>query len=153
WSAAGRGRAAPGLSPLYTADGRLCAPVCVARAAEAANPARPPDDPLAHRLPAAGALCHRRPALGRSNDAGISQSPGRSRPYRPHPGTVDLSPRLPPTRDGAVAPHAGDAVTLAAAPGRRADQAGGTRQGAARRGRRADRGPAPRAPPVFGGSG
>src|SRR5262249_50413776 len=92
WSAAGRGRATPGRSPLYTPDGRLCATVCVARAAEAANPAYPSNDSLAYRLPAAGALCRGRPALGRSNNAGISQSPGRSRPYRPHPGTVDLSP-------------------------------------------------------------
>ena len=36
-------------------------------------------------------LRHGRPALGRSDHAGIPHSPGRSRPYRPCPGAVDLS--------------------------------------------------------------
>src|SRR5262249_1097122 len=96
WPATGRGRAAPGRAPLPAADSRLCAPGRGARAAEAANPARPPDDPLAHRLPAARALCHGRLALGRSDHAGISQPSGRSRPHGPRPGAVHLSPRLPP---------------------------------------------------------
>ena len=55
----------------------------VARAAEAADAACPPDDPAAHCRAAAGALCHGRPALGRSVHAGVAQPPGRSRPHRP----------------------------------------------------------------------
>src|SRR4029450_8727008 len=95
-------------------------------------------DPLATRFPAADDLCHRRPALGRSNDAGISQSPGRSRPDGPYPGTMDLSPRLPPTLDGALAPHPGDAVTLATAPGRAGPESGGHRPDMSGPGRLAD---------------
>src|SRR5436309_14237903 len=91
WPAVGRGRAAPGLSPLDTTDGRLCSPGRVARAAEAANPARSPDDPATPGSAAAGALCYGRLALGRSDHAGISQPPGRSRPDGPRPGAVDLS--------------------------------------------------------------
>ncbi len=70
----------------------LCPSYDISRAAEAADPACPPDDLAAHRRTAAGALCHGRPALGRSDHAGIAQPPGRSRPHRPHPGAVDLSP-------------------------------------------------------------
>ena len=62
----------------------------VSRAAEAADPACPPDSHVAHCRPAADALCHGRPALGRSDHAGIPHPPGRSRPHRPHPGAVDL---------------------------------------------------------------
>ena len=40
-------------------------------AAEAEDPASPAHDPAAHCGTAAGALCHGRPALGRSNDTGI----------------------------------------------------------------------------------
>ena len=116
---------------------RLCPPDRVSRAAEAEDPARPPDDPAAHRRAAAGALRHGRPALGRSVHAGAAQPPGRSRPHRPHPGAVHLSPRLQPALDGALAPHPGDAPALAAAPGRRDDRPGGARQGAAARGGRA----------------
>src|SRR5262245_14733775 len=71
WLAVDRGRTASGRAPLPSADGRLCSPGYVARAAEAANSARSPDDPVAHRCPAARALCHGRPALGRSDYAGI----------------------------------------------------------------------------------
>ena len=110
WPAAGGGGAAVCRPPLPAADRRLCPPDLVARAAEAADPARPPDDPAAHRRPAARALCHGRPALGRSVHAGVPQPPGRSRPHRPHPGAVDLSARLQPALDGALAPHPGDAA-------------------------------------------
>ena len=77
-------------------------------------------------------LDHGRPALGRSVHAGAAQSPGRSRPHRPYPGAVDLSARLQPALDGAVAPHPGDACSLASSTGRRDDRPGGARQGAAR---------------------
>ena len=80
--------------PLPAAGRRLCPPDRVARAAEAADPARPPDDPPAHSSPATRALCHGRPALGRSVHAGVAQPPGRSRSHGPHPGAVDLSARL-----------------------------------------------------------
>ena len=103
------------------------------------NAARPPDHPAAHRRAAAGALCHGRPALGRSDHAGIPQPPGRSRPHRPHPGAVDLSARLQPPLDGALAPHAGDRDALAQPTGRGGDPPGGPRQGPAPRGGRADR--------------
>ena len=66
WPAAGGGRAPLCRPPLPAAGRRLCPPDLVARAAEAEDPARPPDDPAAHRRPAAGALRHGRPALGRS---------------------------------------------------------------------------------------
>ena len=114
---------------------RLCPPDLVARAAEAADPARPPDDPAAHCRPAARALCHGRPALGRSVHAGVAQPPGRSRPHRTHPGAVDLSARLQPTLDGALAPHPGHTAALAASPGGGDDWPGGARQGAAGGGR------------------
>ena len=119
WPATGGGRAPLCRPPLPPAARRLCPPDRVARAAEAADPARPPDDPAAHCRPAARALCHGRPALGRSVHAGVPQPPGRSRPHRPHPGAVDLSSRLQPALDGALAPHPGDAAALAASPGRR----------------------------------
>ena len=79
---------------------------------------------LAHGRAAAAALGHGRPALGRSLDAGVAQSPGRSRPDRPHPGPVHLSAGLQPALDGARASHPGDAAALAAAPGRGDDAAG-----------------------------
>ena len=63
--------------------------------------------------------------------AGTAQPPGRSRPHRPHLGAVDLSARLQPALDGALAPDPGDAAALAAAPGRRDDRPGGAWQGAA----------------------
>ena len=72
--------------------------------------------------------------------ARVAQPPGRSRPHGSYPGPAHLSSGLPPTLDGALASHADDAVTLAAAPGCRDDWSGGARQGAACRGRRADRG-------------
>ena len=53
---------------------RLCPADRVARAAEAADPARPADDPAAHCGPAARALCDGRPALGRSVHAGVSSA-------------------------------------------------------------------------------
>ena len=46
---------------------------------------------LRTRRAAAGPLCHGRPALGRSVHAGVAQSPGRSRPHRPHLHAVHLS--------------------------------------------------------------
>jgi len=67
------------------------APLPVVRATEAENAIRPSDHAAAHRGPAADALCDGRPALGRSLDAGIPQSAGRSRPYCPHPGAANLS--------------------------------------------------------------
>src|SRR5262249_1799761 len=67
--------------PFPPAAGRLCARDGVARAAEAADPACPAHHLDAHCGPAARALCHGRPALGRSVHPGVSQSPGRSRPY------------------------------------------------------------------------
>ena len=57
--------------PLAPTVRRLCPPDRIARAAEAADPASPPDHPAAHRRPAARALRHGRPALGRSLDAGV----------------------------------------------------------------------------------
>ena len=54
---------------------RLCAADHIARAAETADAARPPDDHAAHCRATAHALCHGRPALGRSDHTGISQSP------------------------------------------------------------------------------
>src|SRR5262249_32662348 len=87
-------------TPLHTADGGLCAFDHVARAAEAEDPARPPDDAAAHCGPAARALYHGRPALGGSVHAGVSQPPGRPRPYRPYPGAADLSARLQPAMEG-----------------------------------------------------
>ena len=108
--AAGGGRAALRRPPLPAAGRRLCPPDRVSRAAEAADPACPPDDPAAHRRPAAGALRHGRPALGGSVHAGVAQPPGRSRPHRPHPGALHLSARLQPALDGALAPHPGDAA-------------------------------------------
>src|SRR5262245_42750287 len=116
WLAVSRGRTAPGRAPLPAADGRLCSPGRVTRAAEAANPARSPDDILAHRHAAARALCDGRPALGRSLHARAAQPPGRSRSDSPYPGAVDLSTRLQLALDGALAPHAGDAAALAATP-------------------------------------
>src|SRR5262245_47477734 len=58
---------------LPAAGRRLCPPGPVARAAEAEDPAWPPDDPATDRRPAAGALRHGRPALGRSDHAGAAQ--------------------------------------------------------------------------------
>ena len=51
WPAAGRGRAALCRPPLPPAGSGLCPPDRVARAAEAADPASPPDDPAAHCRP------------------------------------------------------------------------------------------------------
>ena len=66
--------------PLFAALFSLPLPVRyppdgVARAAEAADVTRPPHDLLAQRHAAAGALCHGRPALGRSDDPGIAHPP------------------------------------------------------------------------------
>ena len=117
WPAAGGDRAPLGRPALAPAARGLCPPDDVSRAAEADDAARPPDHPVAHRGPAAGALCHGRPALGRSDYAGVAQPPGRSRPHRSHPGAVDLSARLQPALDGALASHPGDAAALAASTG------------------------------------
>src|SRR4029453_15405542 len=75
------------------AGGRLCPPDDVARAAEAAAPARPADAPAAPGRPAAGALGDGRPALDRSVHPGAAASPGRSSPHRPHPTTGNRVPR------------------------------------------------------------
>src|SRR5262245_55464871 len=72
WSAAGRGHAPLCRPPLPPAACGLCPLDHVARAAEAADPARPADDLPAHRRPAAHALCHGRPALGRSHYTGTA---------------------------------------------------------------------------------
>src|SRR5262249_49142265 len=136
WPAAGGGRAALYRPPLPAAGRRLCASDHVARAAEAEDPARPPDDTLAHRGPTARALRDGRPALGRSDHAGAAQPAGRPRPPRPHPGAIDLSARLPPAVDGARASHPSDPAALAAAPGGGDDGAGRPWQGPAPRGGR-----------------
>jgi class 3 adenylate cyclase len=75
WPAAGGGRAALCRPPLPAAGRRLCAPDDVTRAAEAADLAGPADDPAADRRPAAPALRDGRPALGRSDHAGVAQPP------------------------------------------------------------------------------
>ena len=52
------------------------------------------------------ALRHGRPALGRSDYAGIPQPLGRSRSHRPHPGAIDLSPDFPrPGRGARISPR------------------------------------------------
>src|SRR5262249_32258089 len=117
WPAAGRDCAPPGCPPLSAADCRVCPPNPVARPAEAEDPTSPTHDPVAYRCAAAGALCHGRPALGRSDHVRIPQSPGRSRPHVPHPGAVHLSSRLQPALDGTFAPHPDDPAALAAATG------------------------------------
>src|SRR5262245_47710455 len=117
--------------PVAPADRRLHPPAPLARAAEAADPPGLADDPAAPGGAAAGALCHGRPALGRPDDAGVSESPGRSRPDRPCPGAVDLSSGLQPALGQALASHAGDAASLTASAGGGDDRPGGTRQGVA----------------------
>src|SRR5206468_4102277 len=99
WPAAGAGRTPLCHPPLAPTDRRLRPPAPLARAAETADAPGPADNPAAPGGPAARALGHGRPALGRSDDAGVSQSPGRSRPDRPYPGAVDLSSGLPPALD------------------------------------------------------
>ena len=111
----------------------------------------PGDDPAAHRRPAARALCHGRPALGRSVHAGAAQPPGRSRPHRPHPDAVHLSAGLQPALDGAGPSHPAHGQPLAPTPGRGGDPPGGPRQGVASRGGRADRGQDRWGAPVCGG--
>src|SRR5207245_2278 len=140
WPADGGGRASlcwPALPPTAR---HLCPPDGVARAAEAADLAGPPDHLPAHRGPAAGALCHGRPALGRSDHAGAAHAPGRSRPHHPSPGALDLSTRLQPAVDGAFAPHPGNAAALTASSGGGDDGPGGTWQSPAPGGGRANRG-------------
>ena len=107
WPATGGDRAALCRPPLAPTDCRLCAPAPVSRAAEAADPARPADHHAAHRRPAAHALGHGRPALGGSVYAGAAHPPGRSRPYRPYPGAVHVSARLParPGRGARTSPR------------------------------------------------
>src|SRR4029434_788552 len=103
--------------PLAPTPGRLCPPRRVPGAAEAADPARAAHDPTAHCRPAAGALCHGRPALDRSDDAGIPHAPGRSRPHRAPPDAVNLLSRLQRALDRALAPHPSDPGALAPASG------------------------------------
>src|SRR5262249_1419494 len=129
WPATGRGRTSVRRPSLPAAECRLSSLERVSRATEAEDPAYAPDDPATHRRPAARALGHGRPALGRSDHARIAQPPRRSRAHRAHPGAVDLSSRLQPTLDGALAPHPGDAQSLATAPGGGNDRPGGTPQG------------------------
>src|SRR5262252_4104584 len=125
--ATGRGRTPLCHPPVAPAERRLHPPAPLARAAEAADPPGPADDPAAPGGAAARALCHGRPALGRSNDARVSESPGRSRPDRPCPGPVDLSSGLQPALDRAFASHPGDAASLTTSAGDGDDQSGGTR--------------------------
>ena len=120
------------LPPLAPAARGLCPPDHGARAAETADPPGPADDPVTHRRAAARALCHGRPALGRSLHAGAAQSPRGSRPHRPHPGAVHLSVGLPPALDGACPPHPGDAAPFAASSGGGDDEPCGPREGPAR---------------------
>src|SRR5262249_1709590 len=135
WPAAGGGGPPLCDPPLAPAARCLCAPDCIARAAEAADAARPPDAASPHRYTATSALGHGRPALGRSVDAGGAQSPGRSTPRRLPPGGVDLSAGFQPTVDGAHAPHPGDAAALGATGGDRDDWPSGAWQGPPSRGR------------------
>src|SRR5207244_11906141 len=72
WLAAGGDGAPPGLPPFPPTDRGVCPPDHVAGAAEAAAPARPPDDPAAHCRAPARALRHGRPALDRSLHAGFA---------------------------------------------------------------------------------
>src|SRR5262249_56789228 len=77
-SAAGRGRPPLCGAPLPAAAGRLCSPVHVTRAAEAAHLSCAPDAPLMHGLSAAAPPGHGRPALGRPFDPRVAQSAGGS---------------------------------------------------------------------------
>src|SRR2546425_12331860 len=74
--AAGRDRAPLRRPPLPAAGRGLYPPDRLARAAEAEDPARPPDHRTAHCRPAARALRHGRPALGGPLDAGVPDPPG-----------------------------------------------------------------------------
>src|SRR5262249_31191222 len=130
WLPAGGGRASVYRPSLHTPDGGLYPPAHVSRAAKAEDPANPPDDVAAHCGPAACALCYGRLALGRSVHVGVSQPPGRPGPHRPYPGAVHFSARLQSTLDRAFAPHAGDAATLATAPGSRDGRSGRAQQDA-----------------------
>jgi class 3 adenylate cyclase len=70
-------RSTPLCRPALPAAGhRLCPSELRARATEAADAPGLADDPAAHCGPAARALGHGRPALGRSVHAGAAQSPG-----------------------------------------------------------------------------
>ena len=102
WLAPGGGRAAVCHPPLPAAARGVCPLDGRTRTAETADPAHPPDHPAAHCRPAARALRHGRPPLGRSNHAGISHPPRRSRSHGPYPGAVDLSARLHPALGGAL---------------------------------------------------
>src|SRR5262249_57474051 len=69
WPSTPRGHASVCHSSLSPPGHRLCPPHHVSPTAEAADPARPPDDRAAHYGPAAPAVYHGRPALGRSDHA------------------------------------------------------------------------------------
>ena len=106
WFAAGRGRAA--LCRPLPAAGHLC-PLTGRPSSRSSRPCMPLTILLRIAAQQPVLLRHGRPALGRSDHAGL-HPPGR-RPYRPHPGALDLSTRLQLTLDGALAP---DLVTQCA---------------------------------------
>ena len=88
--------------------------------------------PLTHGRAAAAPPGHGRPALGRSLDPRVAQSPGGSGPNHPHPGLVHVSAGLQRAVDGAGASDPGDVSPLAPGPDHAPDAAGGARQGAPR---------------------
>src|SRR5215510_11737468 len=150
-SAAGRGRPPPGRAPLPAAAGRLCSPVHVTRPAEAAHLSCTPDAPLTHGRAAAAPHGPGRPALGRSLDPRVAQSPGRSGPNHPHLGLVHVSAGLQPAMDGAGASDPADLSPLAPGADHGPDAAGRVWQGAPRGSGGADRGQDRRGAAVCGG--
>src|SRR4029453_9168076 len=150
-SAAGGGRPPLYRAPLPAAAGRLCSPVHVTRAAEAAHLSCAPDAPLTHGLAAAAPPGPGRPALGRSLDPRVAQSPGGSGPNHPHPGLVHVSAGLQPAMDGAGASDPDDISPLAPGADHGPDTAGRVWQGAPRGSSGADRGQDRRGAAVCGG--
>src|SRR5262245_24976990 len=113
WSTTGRGRPPLCRPPLPAAAGGLCPRDDGARAAEAADTARPADHPAAKGGAAAIVVCHGRPALGRSHHAGTARPPGGSRSHHPYPRAIHLSARLQPALDGAGPPYPGYGAPVA----------------------------------------
>ena len=133
--------AIPSLPPSSPAAARgLCAPGRVARAAEAADPARPPDDFLL-RIAAQQPVLFVMEDLHWVDPSTLNCSPSwwiKAPP--PASWRCGPSARLQPALDGARAPHPGHAAALDAPPGRRDDGQDGARQAPATRGDRAGRG-------------